>query len=123
MKFCVPTIGEGGLSARLSPHFGSAPYFTLVESEGARVSVVTNERARHEHGRCDPARALQGLDIGAVVCRGLGRRALMALNESGIDVLVTECWTVEEALAAFRSGALVPLTQEAACQGGHHGHG
>ena len=61
--------------------------------------------------------------MGAVVCRGLGRRALSALNGAGIEVLVTEGWTVAEALDDFREGRLASMSWEAACEGVGHGHG
>lgn len=123
MRLCMPTINERGLTARLSPHFGSAPYHTLIESDSGEMSVLLNEHARHEHGRCQPAKGLEGRDVHAVVCRGLGRRALAALNGAGIEVLVTDGWTVAEALDAFREGRLAALSPDAACGGGRHGHG
>ncbi len=117
MRLCIPTVDERGLDARLSPHFGSAPYHTLVESDTGRVSVLVNEHARHEHGHCQPAKGLEGHGIGAVVCRGLGRRALAALGGIGIEVLVTDAWTVAQALEAFRADALQPMDPDAACMG------
>lgn len=128
MRLCLPTTDEQGLDARLSPHFGSAPCFTLVDSATGRVEVVMNDHARHEHGRCDPTAELSGRNVDAVVCRGLGRRALERLHGLGLTVLVTESATVLEALAAFHGGALRALTEEEACGGGHghgqsHGHG
>ncbi|MCG6956443.1 MAG: NifB/NifX family molybdenum-iron cluster-binding protein [Gemmatimonadetes bacterium] len=122
MRLCIPTINERGLTARLSPHFGSAPYHTVIESDTGEASVIVNEHARHEHGRCEPAKGLEGRGVGAVVCRGLGRRALAALNGAGIEVLVTEGWTVAEALDDFREGRLASMSWEAACEGVGHGH-
>lgn len=124
MYVCIPTVGEGGLQARLSPHFGSAPCFTLVDTVSGRVEIVWNEHSRHEPGKCSPAKGLAGRGIDAIICRGLGRRALAGLTGSGLSVLLTEAWTVEEALGALDGGALRPITDEEACAGGHgHGHG
>lgn len=123
MRLCMPTINETGLGARLSPHFGSAPYHTIVDSETGEASTIVNEHARHEHGQCQPAKGLEGRGIAAVVCRGLGRRALGALNAAGMEVLVTDEWTVAGALEAFRKGTLAPLSADLACEGGGHGVG
>ncbi|MFP4624684.1 MAG: NifB/NifX family molybdenum-iron cluster-binding protein [Gemmatimonadota bacterium] len=117
----MPTVNEKGLEARLSPHFGSAPFFTVVDTETGEAAVIANGHAQHEHGHCMPARALEGQGIGAIVCRGLGRRALMKLKGQGMDVLVTEAWTVADALEAYRGGQAVPMTEQQACAG--HGHG
>ena len=122
MILCMPTMDGTGLDDRLSGHFGSAPYFTVVESGTGRTEVIANGHARHEHGHCRPTQSLQGRGVEAVVCRGLGRRALARLNGEGITVLVTEAETVVEALKAYVSGAVVPLDEAGACQGGHsHG--
>lgn len=123
MRLCIPTIDDRGLTARLSPHFGSAPYHTVIESDTGEASVLVNEQARHERGRCEPAKGLEDRGLGAVVCRGLGRRALAALNGAGIEVLVTDGWTVAEALDDFREGRLASMSSEAACEGGGLGHG
>lgn len=124
MRLCLPTTDGCGLDARLSPHFGSAPCFTVVDSSTGRADVVVNDHARHEHGRCDPTAELSGRGVDAVICRGLGRRALERLHGLGLAVLVTESFTVHEALAAFQAGDLRALTEDEACGGGHgHGHG
>jgi predicted Fe-Mo cluster-binding NifX family protein len=119
----MPTVEGTGLGARLSGHFGSAPYFTVVESDTGRTQVIENAHARHEHGQCRPTRSLEGLGVEAVVCRGLGRRALSVLSGEGITVLVTEAATVAEAMKAFGAGRAIPLDEAHACQGGHsHRH-
>ncbi|MGD2215276.1 MAG: NifB/NifX family molybdenum-iron cluster-binding protein [Gemmatimonadales bacterium] len=120
MRLCIPTDNDSGLAGRLSSHFGSAPYFTLVDSETGDVRVVTNLQAEHEPGACASAQALAGYDVGAVVCRGLGRRAFRRLRDMGLPVLVAEDVDVDaaDALQAFRAGRLERLTSEAACHGG-----
>lgn len=124
MRLCLPTTDDRRLTARLSPHFGSAPCFTVVDTASGSVEVVVNDHAAHEHGRCDPLKGLQGSDLDAVVCRGLGRRALMRLQGAGIPVLVTDAFTVADALAEFHAGTLRAMQEDEACAGGHgHGHG
>lgn len=127
MRLCIPTVDESGLESRLSGHFGSAPYFTLVETETEVVEVVANVQAEHEHGRCDASSSLQGLNVDAVVCQGLGRRAFAGLRDVGIAVFVAEPGTVSSALASFSGGRARRMTSEEACRGGHqrggHRHG
>ena len=40
MRLCIPVVDDRGMEAGLSPHFGNAPYFALVEIESARATVV-----------------------------------------------------------------------------------
>ena len=123
MRLCIPTDNNHGLDAPISGHFGSAPYFTLVDSDTSSVQVVTNRHAHHAPGTCEAAKGLPGHGVGAVLCAGLGRRALQHLRGVGIDVFVTDAGYARPAVEAFRSGGVKPLTSEAACHGGGHGHG
>lgn len=123
MKLCIPTDDERGLEGRLSSHFGSAPFFTLVESETGEARVVANLHENHEPGKCQSADALRAYGVGAVICRGLGRRAYGRLRNMGLPVFVTEAEDLAEALDRYRAGRLDRLTSERACHGGrHHGH-
>ena len=124
MRICIPTQSDQGLAAIPYGHFGSAPYFTLVNIDTNEVEVVSNRGAQHEHGQCHPLRWLSAHRFDAVVCRGMGRRALAMLNQEGVEVLVTEAPTVSAVVRAVSGGEATRLTAAHACQGGHgHGHG
>lgn len=121
MKVCIPTTDEGGLGARLSPHFGKAPYFTVVDTDGWTLRTVINTNEHHAHGQCMPLGSIRGLGVGAVICRGLGRNALAKLRAGGVSVYVSESWRVEDAVKAYVAGDLAELTDDEACHGhGHH---
>jgi len=119
MKICLPCVNDRGLDARLSPHFGSAPYFTVVDGETGAVEVTANAHAVHDHGSCNPAGALVGLGVDVVVCRGLGGRALALLEQQGITVYRTEDWAAADAVNAFRVHRLPVMTLAHSCQHGH----
>jgi len=125
MKLCMPTVDDTGMAGRIAGHFGSAPYYTYVETDSGAVAVVSNAHALHEHGSCEPAAGMSGGGVEAVVCHGLGRRALAGLAAAGIPVYVTGQESVAGAVEEFRAGALALLTEDAACHGGlghqHHG--
>lgn len=71
MRVCIPTVDANGMEAKASGHFGSAPYFTLVDLDTQKVESVQNEHAHHEHGSCNPVASLMGKEVDAVVCHGL----------------------------------------------------
>jgi predicted Fe-Mo cluster-binding NifX family protein len=123
MRICIPTMDDQAQEALLSPHFGSAPFFTIIDSDTESFQVVTNRRASHAPGTCEAVRSLQEMAINVVICPGLGRRALASLQESGIAVFTSTAPNVAQAVAAYRGGLLAPLTAEAACQGGRHAGG
>jgi predicted Fe-Mo cluster-binding NifX family protein len=120
MKICVPTHGDEGLEAAVAGHLGRAPFLTLVDTENGEVAVLAN--APHGEGHCHPTGPLEGRGVEAVLCSGVGRRAVAALEGAGIRVLVTQAQRVDEAVEALRTGAVRVLGAGEAC-GGHHGEG
>ena len=124
MKLCIPTVESAGLHGRMSGHFGSAPFFTMVDTESGACVVVANGGAVHQHGTCEAAGGMEGHAVDAVVCRGLGRRALAGLAAAGIAVYVADAEDAAAALAQYRAGSLSPMAEAAACGGGAgHAHG
>lgn len=122
MRLCLPTVDNRGLATALSDHFGSAPCFTLIDSETGTMEVIPNHHDAHAPGRCDPTRAVAAHGAEAVVCLGLGRRALASFDAAGIPVFVSSAGTVGVAVEAFRAGQLPRLQREAACSGGRGHH-
>lgn len=117
MRICVPTTTAEGAKARAYEHFGSAPHFTIVDTAAGSYEVVGNDGQHHAHGMCHPMAMLEGRKIDAVVCAGIGARALQRLNDSGIRVYRTIPGTVEEVVEEFGKGRLEEMTLENACAG------
>jgi predicted Fe-Mo cluster-binding NifX family protein len=125
MRICIPTTDDTGLGGRLSQHFGRCPFFTLVDVGTGRVEILPNGQPDHESGECGGSLDLLAhRPVEAVVCRGMGRRALDRLGSVGLPVLRTEAWSVAEAVREFRAGALSPLTGDRTGHAGddHSGH-
>ena len=116
MRICIPTASEGGLQASVCSHFGSAPFYTLVDEVSGDIEVVPNTHIQHEHGSCDPTAAVLDLGIDAVVCRGVGWRGPVMLEENGVAVYWTENWGAGDALKAFRAGHLARAALDHACR-------
>lgn len=127
MKLCVPTMDNRGLQGMPSDHFGSAPFFTFVDTESGSVEAVRNGGAHHVHGACKPLEFLGKRPVDAIVCRGLGQRAFGRLQGAGIDIYVTLERDVGTSVEALKAGRLRQLTSEEAChghgEGDDHGHG
>lgn len=116
MRICIPTMDSREQDAKLCGHFGSAPYFTIYDSQTGVCETVDNTGRDHEHGMCHPMDSLQSKGIDCVVCRGLGRRALEKLNSSGIRVLRTDGLTVRDVVEDFSAEKLAEINAENACQ-------
>ena len=116
MRICIPTGTADGKTAKVHAHFGSAPYFTIYDTDKGDVEIVNNDNQHHSHGMCQPLAALSTKDIVAVVCGGMGARAIMKLNEAGIKAYRAIPGSVEEIARQFSQGGLEEITAENACQ-------
>ena len=121
MNICIPVTADNGAASPVSPHFGSAPLFMIVDTASGACRAVPNRNAHHGHGMCMPLASLAGESIDGMVVGGIGLGALAKLAAAGVRVFRSEHATVEETLAAFRSGALEAMSPDMACA--HHGHG
>jgi predicted Fe-Mo cluster-binding NifX family protein len=125
MKICIPTEDEGGLEAQVCGHFGSAPFYTVVEVESGEVEVIGNNTSHErQHGACAPIEHLASHSLDAMVCQGIGRGAILRLQQQGIRVLIAGPQLgsrVEDVVEALRRGQLRDASPLDACEG--HGHG
>ena len=123
MKVAIPTEDGSGYRAAVAQHFGRAPYYALVDVSSGEVQMEPN-RGEHVGGTGRPTEVILGAGVGAVLCAGLGRRAIALFRESGISVYVGAVGTVRETLAAFSDGRLHPAAEADGCPGkGEHASG
>ena len=123
MNICIPVIEDKGLESSVSAHFGSAPFFMIVEVDDGSCRAIANQNQHHAHGMCQPVAALQGENIDAMLVGGIGMGALYKLNAAGIQVYLSKLATVAETVEALKAGTLKPMQPGMACQGHGHGHG
>ena len=117
-RIVVPVLDESGLNARLSEHFGRAPYFTVIDlDENGSVSSQKTVPNVSEHfggtGR-PPDRILQ-LQPTALITYGMGPRALDIFQNARIAVLRANTSFVKGVIAAYNNDELEELTE-----GCHH---
>ena len=115
MKICIPTETDKGKNAKVYGHFGSAPYFTIVDTEKDSIEIINNANEHHAHGMCQPMGALAGKKVDAVVTGGMGARAVQKLNEGGIKAYRAIPGTVADIVSQFTKGGLEELTVQNAC--------
>jgi predicted Fe-Mo cluster-binding NifX family protein len=121
MNLCIPIIEDLGLQSPLSGHFGSAPFFMIVDTGSGDLRAIPNHNSHHGHGMCQPLSFLADEKIDGMVVGGIGMRALGRLQTLGIQAFLAECLTVGDAVAAYKAGTLKPMTADKACS--HHGEG
>ena len=119
MKICIPVETDMGKEAKVYGHFGSAPYFSIYDTDKDDCETIDNSNQHHAHGTCHPLTVLEGKGIDAVICNGMGTRAIQKLNDAGIRAYTASGNNVREIIDKYRSNELEEMTIDSAC----HRHG
>ncbi len=123
MKICVPVEVNEGLDSKPFGHFGSAPMFVVCDLESGDISTINNGDLGHEHGKCQPIKALSGNVVDAVIVGGIGQGAIMKLNSMKIKVYRAQGETIEENLNLLKENKLQEFPSNHTCSHdgcGHH---
>ncbi|RLG50167.1 MAG: dinitrogenase iron-molybdenum cofactor biosynthesis protein [Thermoproteota archaeon] len=122
MRVAIPCYSPGGLNSQVCPHLGRCEVFTIVELEGGEVSCVEllPNTGTHMGGGMRPAELLAQAGVDAVLCCGMGMRALALLRARGIRVYYTSASTAREAIEELLEGRAKPMEESLACPGEHH---
>ena len=123
MKIAFPTQEKNEKGSPVHNHFGSAPYFVVVDTDTDESHTIDNQNLDHTHGNCQPLVALGGTEVDAVVVGGIGGGALRKLLNTGIKAYRAVDGTVLDNLAFFKDDKLEVFSPEHTCQGHHHGIG
>lgn len=121
MKVCFPVEENNGIESSVYGHFGSAPGFVMYDTDSEELDYIDNRDINHEHGACNPAAALAGRSIDAVVVGGIGQGALMRLMQNGIQVMRSGSGLISDDIKLYNSGDLESLTMNMkTCSHGSH---
>ena len=110
MRVCIPVVENEGLESKPYNHFGSAPKFLVVNLEGEEIEVIDNGDLNHEHGKCQPLKALANKAVDVVIVRGIGAGAISKLNSMGTKVYQGVEANVKENLALLKDNKLMEFT-------------
>lgn len=117
MKAVFPTNSELGLTGSVYGHFGSAPFFVLVDTDSGDHEVVINHDKEHLHGHCQPLKALGKIKADVIVVGGIGKGALNKLATANIKVHRAVEGTVKQNLDLLKAGSLSEFTIDQTCSG------
>lgn len=120
LKLAVPTMGQAGLDAQRSGHFGHCDCFTIVDITDGEITAV-NELVNppHEEGGCmRPVALLSDAGVQAIVAAGMGMRPMRGFAQAGIAVYFDNAAArVGDAAQVVAEGRAPKMTPDQAC---HH---
>ena len=120
MRICFPTENDRGLDAPLAGHFGSAPYYTIKDTDTDALETVNNQDQTHAHGQCAPIDRLAPHRLDAIVVGGIGKRAFALFSQAGLKVYMSHNRTVRDALSELEAGNLHIPEYDELCGGHSH---
>jgi predicted Fe-Mo cluster-binding NifX family protein len=117
MKICIPSRDDRGLESEVHDHFGSAPWFIVVDTEHGTATSLRNPACHAQRGSCHHVDLLQEQGVAAVISAGMGRRALEGLNQAGIKVFSAMVGRVGDLVKAVEGGKARLLDLDETCGG------
>jgi len=114
VRIVIPVLDESGLNARLSEHFGRAPYFAVIElDENGSIAQVTTQPNVGEHfgGSGRRADSILQLKPNVIITYGMGPRGLSIYQSVRVAVLRANANTVGEVIRAYNNDELEELTE------------
>lgn len=115
MKYLVPLEHDKGVESHISMHFGKAPYYAIVtfNPSNGNVEVDIKPAPSLLHGEvCDASTLASGVD--AIIVKGVGPRAIHALESLGVKIYTTNAQVLGEAIKEITGGSLTPLNPSSA---------
>jgi len=122
----IAAITDDGTT--ISQHFGRAPFYAVLTIESDEIvkremrDKMGHQQFVHEEGQLDEqgrhgfgrgsqdrhvamARAISDCDV--LLCRGMGWGAYESMKQYGIETIVTDIASIEEAVQAYLDGTIV----------------
>lgn len=121
MKVCVPVKENQGLESIPYNHFGSAPIFLIYNLENGELKEINNNDLHHQHGMCQPLKALSGEQVDVILVAGIGAGALMKLQSQGIKVYKVGNGSISDNIQLLKENQLMEFSTQNSCN--HHGCG
>lgn len=109
MKICIPVEISQGTEDSLHGHFYSAPRFIFYDTETEVSKSLENPYVKDDYKFHRSLKPLHDDSVKATIVGGVGRCALMKLNQSGVKVFRANGQSLEENINALAKGELTEL--------------
>lgn len=113
MKYAIPIIDKNDRSSLVGEHFGRVPFYGIWDDENDSLEIIPNE-SNHFGGVGMPAEFLASKSE-AIICKGIGRKAIELCSELGVTLYVGAADTIQETIDLLKSGKLKRADQKDGC--------
>lgn len=113
MKYAIPVIDNNDRNSLVGEHFGRVPFYGIWDEETDTLEIIPN-KSNHFGGVGLPAEFL-ATKSEAIICRGIGRKAIELCNQLGVALFVEATGTIQETIDLLKSGKLKRADQNDGC--------
>ncbi|MHA1410285.1 MAG: NifB/NifX family molybdenum-iron cluster-binding protein [Candidatus Odinarchaeia archaeon] len=120
MRIVVPLINDKGLESSISPHFGRAPFFGVVEvsEDGTYSVVIKSNTSQHFGGMGTPSENILSFQPDVLITIGMGPRAISILTQHNVKLFKAISGSLKDNIDAYFNNKLNPLDEP--CEDAHH---
>lgn len=107
MKIAVTSVGND-IKSKVDSRFGRATFFGIFDTEDDSFIAVDNVQNMNAMQGAGIQSAKTVIEAGAdvVLTGNMGPKAFYLLNENSVEMYINASGSVEEAIAAYKSGSL-----------------
>jgi len=120
-KRVAVAIEESGSEERVAHHFGHCSKFNICELDSenriAKQETYFNPLNGEHGGVCQLPAYIGQFKVNAIIAGGMGRKAVLAFQQSGIEVITAPGLPFSEAVKLFAEGKLSGYEE---CAGHEH---
>ena len=113
MKYAIPVMDKNEWDSTVGEHFGRVPFYGIWDKEANTLDIIPNE-SNHFGGIGMPAEFL-AKHSDAIICKGIGAKAIDLCNQLGLGLFVGAADTIKETIDLFTSGKLTQASREDGC--------
>jgi predicted Fe-Mo cluster-binding NifX family protein len=114
-RIAIPSVGEGGLQAPVSPHFGRCDSYTIVTLQDGRIEAVESLQNGTHTDCSSPVQLLAKNGVGLMLVGGMGMRPYLAFKEKGIEIRHGTGSTVADTIEAYIKNETQQITEDTLC--------
>ncbi|MBY9002004.1 MAG: NifB/NifX family molybdenum-iron cluster-binding protein [Candidatus Heimdallarchaeota archaeon] len=113
MKYAIPITENKNWDSPVGEHFGRVPLYAIWDQETNTLDIIPNE-SNHFGGVGMPAEFL-ATKSNAIICSGIGARAIDLCNQLGLDLYIGATDTIRVTIDLLTSGKLTKASRKDGC--------
>ncbi len=92
MRIAIPIMENKGKESEVAEHFGHVREMVIYDSDKDEIEIVDVVNS----SGCSPVETIKDKNVDAIICKGMGMRAMALCEKLGIDLKTGPYQTINE---------------------------